>query len=84
MANKAWGDLYFGAGSWGEQATDVIVPVGTQSGWGRATFGEGAWNSPVPIDALSLNTGTVSFVANAKVLADGNEVQTEVCDITFS
>ena len=39
MANKAWGDLYFGAGSWGEQATDVIVPVGTQSGWGRATFG---------------------------------------------
>ena len=67
MANNTWGIHPWSQGEWGQQTTDVVVEVGVAQGWGRVTWGEGAWNESVPINALSLNSGTISIIGKAEV-----------------
>ena len=75
MANNTWGIYPWNQGEWGQQTIDVVVDVGTAQGWGRVTWGEGAWNESVPIDALSLNSGTALVSGKAQVSLTGNNLQ---------
>lgn len=84
MANNTWGIHPWSQGEWGQQTTDVTVEVGISQGWGRVTWGEGAWNESVPINALSLNSGTISIIGKAEVALIGNNLQVETGTITFA
>jgi len=83
MANNTWGIYPWNQGEWGQQTIDVVVDVGTAQGWGRVTWGEGAWNESVPIDALSLNSGTALVSGKAQVSLTGNDLQVSTGTITF-
>ena len=69
---------------WGNQGLDVTVDVGIAQGWGRVTWGEGAWNESVPIDALSLNSGTVLLSGKAQVSLTGNDLQVQTGTLQFA
>ena len=84
MANNTWGIHPWSQGEWGQQTTDVVVEVGLAQGWGRVTWGQGAWNESVPIDSLSLNSGTISIVGKAEVALIGNNLQVQTGTITFA
>ncbi len=79
-----WGALGWNIGEWGYQNEDAIVPVGVAAGWGRVTWGEGAWNESVPMDALSLSSGTVLVSGKVKVALTGNDLQVQTGTLQFS
>jgi len=79
-----WGALGWNIGEWGNQGLDVTVDVGIAQGWGRVTWGEGAWNESVPIDALSLNSGTVLLSGKAQVSLTGNDLQVQTGTLQFA